>query len=605
MNFLKSFLFNLFLVVISVSGYCQDNTIRFDHRYEVIDIRDKELFSSVQYIGYSPTETELAYLLHDSLRKISDVKLGYFNKRDKLKYVDDLLIKERGMFTSNFYTGKKVSYFEVLPDSKFRYDYKTYTSDYVFLSHLRFVDMYEVDTFMYRINLPATLNLKYDIVNHEIFTYLNVDTVFSDTLTRYYFTGIPVKGCLDKIKSAGDSEVVRTPLIRISVTPVEYCMKEHEYFNKWYLELCKGLSELNDESIKKIDLITHGKSSDDSILFYLFNYINSKVRYLDIEEGLGAYQPSDVNEVLNKLQGDCKDMSNLLCSSLVYKGLDARLAVASTSTHGCDFDFPSLSSGNHMICAVKKDTSWILLDPTERSPVAGFPPLSVQGKNVFITGKEGGIYYFVDPVHADSNVITIDLELFLEEDELSGNFNYDYKGYSGSFLKYLDIALSHDDLGDFLNDYLFSISDNLYHDKFRVFNGKNFASIYGVARVNPLNINFYDSTLYIILDFVPVPFTFPDESALKNDYILDYMAKIEARITISLEQEIDEFKFNDVNYSQKGFKFSASSESTENTITLSYTISYDGLMVPAENRSTVMELNKLIKKTFNNALIIR
>ena len=121
--------------------------------------------------------------------------------------------------------------------------------------------------------------------------------------------------------------------------------------------------------------------TDAAVIRTLYHFVAKHIRYVGIELGESAYQPSPATEVLQKQYGDCKDKTTLLISMLDLVGIRAYPVLISTSPYErIDTDLPSLSQFNHMIAAIPTDkNSYIWLDPTSQTCGYGELPYSDQG----------------------------------------------------------------------------------------------------------------------------------------------------------------------------------------------------------------------------------
>lgn len=300
----------------------------------------------------------------------------------------------------------------------------TFSIDYnklILFSSTPLFSTYKIDTAFFRIEYPNYLSLKMDTLLNDSATIFSLKN--REVNSRQI---IDIKAKLQTLDL--EKENYELPLIRYMFVPNAEKGNELNYFNNWYLANLDTVSELNNVSKQFIDSISEGIPENKLIDLY-YNYIHETFKYLDIQVGMGSFIPRNVNQILKNKQGDCKDLSHLLCQILRYKGYNANLALASTLTHLCDFDFPSLSSGNHLICTVKTDTALLLLDGTDTNHRLGEVVESLQGRTILVTDKEAPYYYKVPVVPSNKNRYIINLDLQSINNNLVGSFNVVLSGF--------------------------------------------------------------------------------------------------------------------------------------------------------------------------------
>lgn len=121
-------------------------------------------------------------------------------------------------------------------------------------------------------------------------------------------------------------------------------------------------------------------------------------------------------------------MAFLLYNALNYFGIEAYLAISATMTHRFEMDFPSVSSGNHMICVTKdKNDNYLFLDATEATGYYKNPSRFTQGTNVFVIndGEEGNVLQ-VPVVRSDENKIAIVYDIYELDNSLEGFYSFTF-----------------------------------------------------------------------------------------------------------------------------------------------------------------------------------
>lgn len=139
-------------------------------------------------------------------------------------------------------------------------------------------------------------------------------------------------------------------------------MNTWDEFGVWINSLNKGRNVLPEATKQKIQQLTAGKSTTEEKVKTLYEYMQSKTRYVGIQLGIGGFQPFEASVVDQTGYGDCKALSNYMVSMLDVAGIKAHYVLirAGRGAAGLKQEFPS-SQFNHVIAAVPngKDTLWL------------------------------------------------------------------------------------------------------------------------------------------------------------------------------------------------------------------------------------------------------
>lgn len=202
---------------------------------------------------------------------------------------------------------------------------------------------------------------------------------------------------------------------------------------KWYNNLASRMENETDEISKIAKDITKDKVTDKEKISAVFYWVQDNIRYLAFEDGIAAFKPDECQNVYNKRYGDCKGMANLTKEMLKSLGYDARLTWIGTSRIAYPGTTPTLSSANHMICAVYLDSSKknpYFLDATESYVSFGDYADRIQGRKVII---EDGDSYIVDSIpvyNYDHNKIEKVEKYTIDDKLLKGSVKKTYNGES-------------------------------------------------------------------------------------------------------------------------------------------------------------------------------
>lgn len=158
-------------------------------------------------------------------------------------------------------------------------------------------------------------------------------------------------------------------------------MATWEAMGKWYDQLTAGRRNPIPELSDKARQLTAGKTDFDGKLRALASFLQSDIRYVAIEIGVGGYQPHPAQDVFRARYGDCKDKATLLSSMLHEVGIESDYLIISTYRGMVQPDLPS-PVFNHVILAIelppgtpsdpyrtvvtaKNNQRYLIFDPTD------------------------------------------------------------------------------------------------------------------------------------------------------------------------------------------------------------------------------------------------
>ncbi len=184
---------------------------------------------------------------------------------------------------------------------------------------------------------------------------------------------------------------------------------------KWYKDLAKGRDAPDEHLQKTVQKLTENLTTDEAMIRAIYHFVAKHIRYVGIELGQSAYQPSPAVEVLQKRYGDCKDKTTLLIAMLDLVGIKAYPVMISTSPYQrIDRTLPSLSQFNHIIAAIPNGKeNYIWLDPTSSTCSYGDLPHSDQGRTGLLIGDTRGTFVNIPIYPAESNKLRSTTELWL------------------------------------------------------------------------------------------------------------------------------------------------------------------------------------------------
>ncbi len=404
----------------------------------------------------------VSYTLRESVNNNSRVSSLYTSDKTKAKF------KRKGKYETSFRTSdiQQQSIFNTDSKLKFyNYDFDQYAQFREFSYDKKYTDFRHLSLIHLRQDLPILTHT----VEFIVPTWLDVE------IHELNCDSIQIKKEVKDTKYKIDNELVPFKKISFEVTGVEKFMDEENAVGYTYFEphlvlvmksMKKGQKEItlfgdiqaqyewykglvsdvdnSSEFIKTLtDSLTEGKTTELEKTKAIFYWIQDNIRYIAFEDGIWGFKPDNAQNVCTKKYGDCKGMANLTKTMLKHCGIDARLAWVGTNriSDKYNYNFPSLSNDNHMICAVMTDTGAVFLDPTEKKSALGDIAQRIQERVALIEDGDKFILKKIPslPVSYNGNYKKFDLEL--DEAIVKGHAEISYRGESKNSLLYLYTGL--------------------------------------------------------------------------------------------------------------------------------------------------------------------
>ncbi len=244
----------------------------------------------------------------------------------------------------------------------------------------------------------------------------------------------------------------------------------------WYSQLVRDRSGASPELQKQVADLTAGAKTTLDKIQALASWVQKEIRYVDIEIGIGGYQPHLAAETYKNRFGDCKDKATLLMAMLKVAGIDSDYVLIHTERGLVRPETPTAMTFNHAILAIQlkpeiptgdlyaiyehpKLGNLLIFDPTSEMTPLGDLPDSLQQSYALLVFDNGG-EIFKTPLLAPSvNRLTRVGKLSLTSDgNLSGQVEENRTGTLGSAARY---TLLHAELSNRAKSIESLLSQNL------------------------------------------------------------------------------------------------------------------------------------------------
>ncbi|MDX9845990.1 MAG: DUF3857 domain-containing protein [Tenuifilaceae bacterium] len=185
---------------------------------------------------------------------------------------------------------------------------------------------------------------------------------------------------------------------KLYATPLEFELDGYKgktdswkSFGEWSRQLINGRDKLPDSEIKKVkDLVKDAKDEREKIRL-VYEYMQSRTRYVNIALGIGGWQPMSASEVSKKGFGDCKALSNYTMALLKAVGVKSYYTIVKAgSNEEINPNFVS-NQFNHIILCVPQPNDTIWLECTSQTSPFNFLGDFTANRHVLLITDQGGV----------------------------------------------------------------------------------------------------------------------------------------------------------------------------------------------------------------------
>ena len=201
---------------------------------------------------------------------------------------------------------------------------------------------------------------------------------------------------------------------RLSYSSVE----SWEAVYNWYRDTAKDRYTVDQAIEETVEELTADLLTEDDKIRAIYHFVASQIRYVGIELGQGAYQPTPADQVLTVRYGDCKDKTTLMIAMLNLVGIEVFPAMLNPLPYQrIDLELPSLGQFSHLIAAVPRAAGdYIWLDPTADTCSYGDLPARNRGRKGFVIRNDRGEFVDIPISTPESNRLIVDTAVTLTED---------------------------------------------------------------------------------------------------------------------------------------------------------------------------------------------
>jgi Domain of Unknown Function with PDB structure (DUF3857)/Transglutaminase-like superfamily len=155
--------------------------------------------------------------------------------------------------------------------------------------------------------------------------------------------------------------------------------------------LWRGRDMLPDEAKKKIHTLVDGLKDDHEKITVLYDFLQKNSHYVNIQLGIGGWQPFDAASVYKNRYGDCKALSNYMVALLKEAGIPAASVLIKAGSSDPDMDTAFVSSQfNHVIVLARAGADSVWLECTSQTLAPGYLGNFTDDRDALLIASTGG-----------------------------------------------------------------------------------------------------------------------------------------------------------------------------------------------------------------------
>ena len=336
---------------------------------------------------------------YDKLSKVKNIKANIYDADGKLiKKIKPAEILDFSSYDGSLFSDNR---YKKIDMSQGNYPYTIefeYELEYKFLyaidgTNLISGEKASVQHVSYELIFPSELAPRYKVLNME--AEPKKSTTEKGLQSLYWsFTNLkPIT-----LEPSGPSADQVMPRIIAAPSAFEYegyagDMSTWENYGKWESILMTGRDKLPETTKAKVRELTKNLQTTEQKAKVLYEYLQSKTRYVSIQLGIGGLQPFEASLVDQTGYGDCKALSNYMVALLREAGIKGHYTTVMAGDFQYDvmLDFPS-HQGNHVVVSVPNGADTLWLECTSQTNPFGYSGMFTGDRKAFMLTDDGGVW---------------------------------------------------------------------------------------------------------------------------------------------------------------------------------------------------------------------
>lgn len=533
--------------------------------------------------GYEVVNKDSGFALinEDLLTAVSGVEKLHYLKTHIQKGNSWRKVKSKNTYAtdlvSNFYGNDQLIITSLPKSGNYIQEWSKQCDYSLFFGSIRFPK--EIDTVAITVVLPKEQSLE---INWSDTVQSNVDINFSSSFTEkehiYTFSRT----------GTGSNNVE----IRVFITSDS--INTNQQFANKYLNLIE--EPINEDLPQNawLDSLGYAEIPEKEKVALVLQRVQKDIGYISITNGLQGLCPRPASYTEFQKQGDCKAMSLLIHQYLKTLHIKSNLAISASLSHRFKMDFPSVSSGNHMVCVYKDENdSLIILDATDDQSSYPFTSRHTQSTQIFVLNKDSSFFHYV---HSNKFPEVTSTTIHINAKTREGSFAQELNGLDQWLYREIPSQTSDKKiLSYFLPKHKLNIQKVSIQKSITPTISTNFF----IPRSNILNLS---NQTIIDLSFLPIP---DAKEGLTENYNFhpfnqNFTVTIQLDEPFHLNQKIQTEKSNTLYY----YRFKCSQKS-DTELEIYYELKINTTSFSESQIAQLNQLNSIIKNDFHSTISLQ
>lgn len=408
-------------------------------------------------------ESAIAYVHYDKLTKVLNFEGALYNANGELV---------RKLKKSDIYDRSAVAGYSLYEDSRvqianLQYGQYPYTVEFEFevkykylfqipSFHLLTMQKMSVQEGVFSLVFPTSLAPRFKAMNTAQLPEETVDEVKGTKTLVWRFKNYEAI----QPEPFGLSFDELVPKIMVAPSDFEYegyagNMETWDNFGRWVNSLNNGRGVLDAQAQLTAKQLTEDLGTTEEKVKKLYEYLQSKTRYVNISLGIGGFQPFEASVVEKTGYGDCKALSNYMVALLGSVGIKGyySLIMAGENFTPLQTDFPS-SQFNHVVVAVPNGSDTLWLECTSQTQPFGYLGTFTDDRYALMILDDGATLVKTASYGSNTNIQARTAEVYVnEKGEATANVSTSYSGlqYENGDLNF--ILSREDELKKWVNNH--------------------------------------------------------------------------------------------------------------------------------------------------------
>ncbi len=337
------------------------------------------------------------YDTYDKYDKITDISGKIYNSSGQIirkikqsEFIDQSLVDNYTLFSDS-----RMKYcIPVVNQYPYTVEYEIYESLTGMLGYPSWFPQHSYDLAVehskYTLTLPKKLKVTFKAAN---FNTPPSQSQINDNIS-YSFEIKQLKAVEEEPLSLGIQEI--SPFIHAIA---EYFKMDEfsgsndtwQSFGNWIEKLNQMDNILSEKTKSELEVIKSSTADRKELIKKVYEYIQSKTRYVNLRLGIGGWKPLDASIVDKVGYGDCKALSNYTKTILNQVGIDAYYTVVHAGQQGNDiYTEQTYNQFNHAIVCIPDQHDTIWLECTSQTIPCGFLGEFTDNRHVLMITPDGG-----------------------------------------------------------------------------------------------------------------------------------------------------------------------------------------------------------------------